>query len=99
MLIIKQRSQHPLTINLEFKFYQPNEYGYIFVETFWLNGYGINELLTGKKVPNMCGQICKGGYINSGSTLDCDPNNEEEFKRVCRRWYRQYQNNRYKNID
>jgi hypothetical protein len=32
-------------------------------------------------------QICRGGYT-MGSTLSYSGDNEEQFKRICRNWYR-----------
>lgn len=34
-------------------------------------------------------QICRGGY-NTGSTIGYDGDDEAEFARICRLWYRSF---------
>lgn len=72
-----------LTINSKklgrkIKFSQPGRH-YIYVD---LNGQ-----------PGTLGnQICAGGKL-LGSTIGYDGDDQNEFKRVCRNWYRQYLRN------
>ena len=37
-------------------------------------------------------QICRGG-ATTGSTLSYDGDNQEEFEKICRKWYKAYLKN------
>lgn len=37
--------------------------------------------------------LCEGGRI-TGPAISYTGDNQEEFKNICRRWYRQYQRNK-----